>query len=239
MLFIPSPKGSGKLASSNGATVAVTGFGVGRLVKVTPGSNGTVTITKPTSGVGIITGSTNKTAFDAAVAAGVGDATHIIAQSDNSVRNTIDEYIPTDKYSTVYDGIVADEAVGKAVAVYPIINKDDVKFFIETLVGKKDSIFLVSLPHSSLMLNAKWKVVSKQYQQIQSSPIAINRDNWMDRYSARGSEYFLKLRDEENLAIFRAELGELKKSFGLNTQFKERTPADCKFLQNTLKIKHL
>lgn len=111
----------------NGATVAVTGFGVGRLVKVAPGNNGTVTITKPTTGVGTITASTNKSTFDAAVAAGVGDATHIIAQSDNSVRNTIDEYIPTDKYSTVYDGIVADDATGKAVAVYPIINDDDIK----------------------------------------------------------------------------------------------------------------
>ena len=105
----------------------VKGFGVGRLVKVTPNNDGTVTITKPTSGVGTITASTNKSAFDTAVAAGVGDATHIIAQSDNSVRNTIDEYIPTDKYSTVYDEIVADETEGKAVAVYPIINKDDVK----------------------------------------------------------------------------------------------------------------
>ena len=105
----------------------IKGFGVGRLVKVTPGSNGTVTITKPTTGVGTITASTNKSAFNTAVAAGVGDATHIIAQSDNSVRNTIDEYIPTDKYSTVYDGIVANETEGKAVAVYPIVNADDVK----------------------------------------------------------------------------------------------------------------
>ena len=37
--------------------------------------------------------------------------------------------------------------------------------------------------------------------------------------------------------VYRAELSELKKSFGLNSQFKARTPADCKFLQNTLKIK--
>ena len=105
----------------------VKGFGVGRLVKVTPNADGTVTITKPTSGVGTITASTNKSAFDAAVAAGVGDADYIIAQSDNSVRNTIDEYIPTDKYSTVYDGIVAEETEGKAVAVYPIVNSDDIK----------------------------------------------------------------------------------------------------------------
>lgn len=105
----------------------IKGFGVGRLVKVTPGSNGTVTITKPTTGVGTITASTNKSAFNTAVAAGAGDATHIIAQSDNSVRNTIDEYIPTDKYSTAYDGIVANETAGKAVAVYPIVNADDIK----------------------------------------------------------------------------------------------------------------
>lgn len=139
--------------------------------------------------------------------------------------------------STVDTGVAILDENNNLSLLDKLYSMDDVKFFIETLVGKKDSIFLISLPHSSLMLNAKWKVVSKQYQQIQSSPIAINRDDWMDRYSARGSEFFLKLRDEENLAVFRAELGELKKSFGLNTQFKERTPADCKFLQNTLKIK--
>lgn len=105
----------------------IKGFGVGRLVKGTPNADGTVTITKPTSGVGTITASTNKSAFNTAVAAGIGDANYIIAQSDNSVRNTIDEYIPTDKYSTVYDGIVANETEGKAVAVYPIVNADDVK----------------------------------------------------------------------------------------------------------------
>lgn len=105
----------------------VKGFGVGRLVKVAPGDDGTVTVGLPSTGVGSIIATTDKSTFDTAVAAGVGDATHIIAQSDNSVRNTTDEYIPTDKYTTLYDGIVANVNDTKAVAVYPIINTDDIK----------------------------------------------------------------------------------------------------------------
>lgn len=139
--------------------------------------------------------------------------------------------------STVDTGVAILDRNNNLILLDKLYSMDDVKFFIETLTGKKDSIFMVSIPQNSLMLNAKWKVTSKQYHQIQSSKISINRDDWQDRFSSRGSEYFLKLKEENNLDVFRAQLGELKKSFGLNSQFKERIPADCKFLQNTLKIK--
>ena len=139
--------------------------------------------------------------------------------------------------STVDTGVAILDRKNHLSLLDKLYSMDDVKFFIDTIVGKQDCIFMVSLPHSSLMLNAKWKVVSKQYTQIHSSPLAINQEDWMDRFSSRGSEYFLKLKNENGLDIYRAELSELRKSFGLNSQFKARTPADCKFLQNTLKIK--
>ena len=139
--------------------------------------------------------------------------------------------------STIDTGVAVLGKENDLILLDKQYSMDDIKFFIETLTGKNDSIFFISLPHSSLMLNAKWKVVSKQYSQIQSSRFAINREEWMDRFSSRGNEYFLKLKEEEGLDIFRVELSELKKTFGLNTQFKSRTPADCKFLQNTLKQK--
>lgn len=96
-------------ASIRGGTA---GFLVGRIVKVTPGANGTFTIAGPAS-----------------VSDPLADGTHIIAQSDNSMRGTPEDCIPTDKYDSRYDGIVRNTAGTdmKAVAVYKIVNKDDIE----------------------------------------------------------------------------------------------------------------
>ena len=88
------------------------GYMVGRVVKITE-SNGIYTITSPAD-------TTNPLA----------DGTHIIAQSDNTLRSVPEDYIPTEKYTTRYDGIVKNSANStdyKPVAVYKIVNKDDIK----------------------------------------------------------------------------------------------------------------
>lgn len=103
---------------------ATKGFAVGRLVKVTKDSNGKYTITVPTTGVGKLTASSNKAAYTAALAEnnGVGDATHIIAQSDNTIRDTMEDFIKDEKY----DALVKN-GTDKTVAVYAIVNADDIK----------------------------------------------------------------------------------------------------------------
>ena len=88
------------------------GYMVGRVVKITE-SNGIHTIASPAD-------TTNPLA----------DGTHIIAQSDNTLRSVPEDYIPTEKYTTRYDGIVKNSANStdyKPVAVYKIVNKDDIK----------------------------------------------------------------------------------------------------------------
>jgi hypothetical protein len=101
-----------------------TGYGVGRLVKVTKNTDGTYTIDKPSTGVGSLAAGANESAITTALAAGIGDATHIIAQSDNTIRDTIDDYVKDEKY----DGIVKNSPTEhKTVAVYKIVNADDIK----------------------------------------------------------------------------------------------------------------
>lgn len=92
------------------------GYLVGRVVKVTKGADGIYTIAQPTA-----------TDTEANILA---TGTHIIAQSDNTVRNTPDECIPAERYNTRYDGIVKNTtgADAKSIAVYKIVNKDDIEF---------------------------------------------------------------------------------------------------------------
>ena len=60
-----------------------------------------------------------------------------------------------------------------------------------------------------------------------------NRDGWTHRYSTRGCEYFKSL-SEEGIPVDRFELYLTRQSMHLNSCYKERSPADCKFLQQTL-----
>ena len=100
----------------------LTGYAVGRLVKITY-SNGLPVIQSP--------GTVTATSID--------KATHIIAQSDDSLRNFPEDVIPTEKYTSRNRNILANtlDVIGnvdttninqwKSVAVYKIVNADDIK----------------------------------------------------------------------------------------------------------------
>lgn len=96
-----------------------TGFAVGRLVKVT-NTDGEYAVGLPTTGAG------SKGAA-ALVTDGVGDATHIIAQSDDTIRDEPSDYNETERYSTLPNLIVKDSTTKKTVALYKIVNEDDIK----------------------------------------------------------------------------------------------------------------
>ncbi len=92
------------------------GIAVGRLVKVTADSaNGDYTVTA-------VTGSDEATQVAA--------ATHIIAQSDDTIRDVPSDYNYPEQYTTLPNLVVkntTDATDKKTVAVYAIINKDDLK----------------------------------------------------------------------------------------------------------------
>ena len=138
--------------------------------------------------------------------------------------------------ATVDSGIAVLNREGKITLLDKLYTMDDIRFFFSEYAGIKNSIIMVSLPENPTMLNAKWKLYSRQYHLINSSKFAINTDDWMNRYSTRGCEYFKEL-NSKGIDIYRFDLGELKKSLGVSGMFKSHTPTDCKFLQDTLKTK--
>lgn len=99
----------------------LTGFAVSRLVKVTRLSDGSCIVAAPSN----------------VTATSIGDATHIVAQSDDSLRNVPSDRIPVERYNTANRNILANTASGdaptgatatmKSVALYKIVNADDIK----------------------------------------------------------------------------------------------------------------
>lgn len=91
------------------------GYAVGRLVVVTGNGSGTnaspVAITAPTG----------------VTATSIGDATHIIAQSDDTTRDEPSDYNEMEKYSSLPNLVCKNSTTGKTVAVYKIVNPDDIK----------------------------------------------------------------------------------------------------------------
>ena len=91
------------------------------------------------------------------------------------------------------------------------------------------------MPWDRTMLEGKWRILSKPYQMVATNPHIPNRENWTQRYSTRGSD-FLKELTEKGIEVNRFELYLTRQSLHLNSCYKERSPADCKFLQQMLKV---
>ena len=114
----------------------------------------------------------------------------------------------------------------------------DVQLFFDNYVSKKNSIICVSLPWDNTMLEGKWRVLSKQYQLIHNNQNRfLNRDNWMQRFSTRGCELLMHLK-ENGCDVSRFEVYLARQSLNLYSNYKERSSADCKFLQSALRLEY-
>ena len=85
------------------------------------------------------------------------------------------------------------------------------------------------------MLEGKWRVLSKPYQPVATNKNMPNRDNWTQRHSGRGTEYFKELASR-GITVNRFDIYMTRQSLHLNSCYKDRSPADCKFLQQALKL---
>ncbi len=140
--------------------------------------------------------------------------------------------------STVDTGVAIMDSFGKIILVDKLYSMKDIQFFLDNYSSLKQSHICISLPWDNSMLEGKWRILSKPYQMVQSNEHFLNRENWTQRYSTRGSEYFRTLKYEQGIDITRFELYITRQNMHLSSYFKERTPADCKFLQNALKIEY-
>ena len=139
--------------------------------------------------------------------------------------------------STVESGLAVIEDTGKIILIDKLFKVRDITLFFDNYSSLKQSNICVSLPWDNSMLEGKWRILSKPYQPVATNKNIPNRENWTQRYSKRGWEYFKELNDR-GINIIRTELYLARQVLKLSSYFKERTPADCKFLQNTLKLEH-
>lgn len=138
--------------------------------------------------------------------------------------------------STNETGVAIIDKNLNIITLDKLFSMEDVRFFFKRMVGKQNSIINIALPENPQMLNAKWKLLSREYQLIQSCELINHDSDWIQRYSHRGCDFFKELKSQ-GVDVFRYDIHELKSSFGLSGVYKDRSPVDCKALQSALKYR--
>lgn len=137
--------------------------------------------------------------------------------------------------SSLDSGVAVIDENNQIILVDKLYKMNDIIFFFENYSNLQYSKICVSLPSDRTMLDGKWRILSKPYQMVATNPHIPNRENWTQRYATRGSDFFKEL-NEKGIEVNRFELYLTRQSLHLNSCYKERSPADCKFLQQTLKL---
>jgi len=130
---------------------------------------------------------------------------------------------------------VREIATNKIIYMDKLFSMNDIELFFNNYNNLKNSIICVSLPWDNTMLEGKWRVLSKPYQLIHEHGNFLNRDNWMQRFSTRGSELLSNL-SEQGIEIYRYEIYLSRQKLNLYSNYKEHSSADCKFLQSALRL---
>lgn len=136
--------------------------------------------------------------------------------------------------SSMDSGIAVVDEDNKLILLDKLYKMNDIIFFFENFSSLKNSKICVSVPSDRTMLEGKWRILSKPYQLVSTNKLIPNRDNWTQRHSNRGSEYFREL-SELGIQVTRFDIYMTRQSLHLNSCYKDRSPADCKFLQQALK----
>src|SRR5574344_364245 len=136
--------------------------------------------------------------------------------------------------SSTDSGVAVLDSDNNLIMLDKLYKMNDVIFFFDNFSSLKYSKICVSLPWDRTMLEGKWRILSKPYQMVATNKLMPNRENWTQRYSTRGCEYFTSL-NEKGIPVDRFELYLTRQTMHLNSCYKERSPADCKFLQQMLR----
>ena len=138
--------------------------------------------------------------------------------------------------ATIETGIAILDQNNTFILIDKFFTMKDVEFFFDNYSSLKHSKICVSLPWNNTLMTGKWRILSKPYQFIntENKHEFRNVDNWTDRFSTRGCEYFSE-HVKNGIDVTRFDLYMARLKLDLYTHFKQRSPADCKFLQNVLK----
>ena len=136
--------------------------------------------------------------------------------------------------SGIDSGVAVIDENNKLILLDKLYKINDIIHFFENFPSLNNSKICVSVPADKTMLEGKWRIFGKQYLPVATNKNFLNRDNWTQRHCARGSEYFSEL-NERGITVNRFDIYITRQSLHLNSCYKDRSPADCKFLQQALK----
>ena len=139
--------------------------------------------------------------------------------------------------STIESAVAVLDSNLHIITLDKLFSMSDVKYFLDNFAGKQNAVIMVSIPENEVMLNQKWKYNSRTYDLVNFDKKMLNREDWTNRFSSRGSEYFKEL-SAMGIDIFRFDTDNMKKVMGSCYAYKDRIPTDCKALQDTLRIKY-
>lgn len=139
--------------------------------------------------------------------------------------------------STTESGVAILDRNNEIILLDKLFTMQDVQHFLDNFSSLKNSQICISLPWDNSMLNGKWRVLSKLYQPLGLNKVFKNTNNWTQRYSNRGSDYFNSL-VEQGVNICRYDVQMTRQTLNLGSNFKERSPADCKALQQGLRLNY-
>lgn len=139
--------------------------------------------------------------------------------------------------STIETGVVVLDKYNKFILVDKLFSMSDVQFFFDNFSSLKQSKICISLPWDNTLMTGKWRILSKPYQMVTTHKGFLNLEDWLDRYSYRGCDCINKM-IEQGVDVKRFDLYLSRLKLNLYSNFKQRSPADCKFLQNILKTEY-
>ena len=139
--------------------------------------------------------------------------------------------------STIDSGIAVVDRNNDIIFMDKLYTIEDVRFFFENFSSLKDSQICVSMPKDNTLINGKWRLMSKFYQMVNTNDRILNRENWTQRFSNRGCDLLNNL-VEQGVSITRFDVYLARQALNLVSHLKDRSPADCKFLQNTLRMNY-
>lgn len=131
-------------------------------------------------------------------------------------------------------GVAVIDEDNNLITLDKLYKMNDVIYFFENFTSLKNSKICASVPFDRTMLEGKWRILGKPYLPVATNPNIPNRENWTQRHSTRGCEYFREL-TERGITVSRFDIYMSRQSMHLNSCYKDRSPADCKFLQQALK----
>ena len=136
--------------------------------------------------------------------------------------------------SSVDSGVAVIDENNKIITLDKLYKISDIIYFFENFPSLNNSKICVSVPSDRTMLEGKWRILAKPYLPVATNKNIPNRDNWTQRISTRGSDYLNELK-ERGICVNRFDVYISRQSLHLNSCYKDRSPSDCKFLQQALK----